>query len=60
MHHCLGALDVDQLDRKHFIHHAQQGIERRLDGLAPLNRNVPVEILQQHQRQPQQERQTVP
>lgn len=41
--HGSGAVDSFKIDREHFVHEAQKCIEGRLDGVAPIDRGVPVQ-----------------
>jgi len=43
-----GALHIGRSDGKHLIDNAEQRVERRLDRVAPLDRDVPMEDLLQN------------
>ena len=44
----LGAIDSAEIDREHLVDNTEEGIERRLDGIAAVNRHVPMQNFLEH------------
>ena len=44
----LGAIDSAEIDREHLVDNTEEGIERRLDGIAAVDRHVPMQKLLEH------------
>ena len=44
----LGAIDGGEIDREHLVDNTEEGIERRLDGIAAIDRHVPMKNFLDH------------
>jgi len=47
-HDRLGAIDGAEIDREDLVDNTQEGIERRLDGIAAVDRHVPMQNFLEH------------